>query len=518
MRGILDKVDELVRTVNLLLSPRRILLLAALCGGLIILGYMVFCLDIYRDVANCYAYYAREWGRGNWLSAPISFLPPLNIFLGGCLVRLGLEAYAAIILLAGFFYVMTIFPLYDILRRFTADKTAAFGCLLYILAPKIIRSAGMGLLEATRDFFLVLALCLLFKIKDAPRKWLLALLFGGALGLLSLSRGEGIVFALLLLAFLPAVLLYRAPRNAAYFFRGPVLLSLIALGGFLLTVSPRLAENWRNTGYPVLDARSVDLLKKFPGANSLFQDRRDALWPEKVEEPFERAEAYRSYGAVEKLGKIRKDFIRGAYEVYFLFAVIGLVLLIRRRSWRYEYSVLILTILLILPVYFTVMSAYRYYLFTIPLLMVFTLAGMGWALELPGRIRLKGFASILLVFMLAAQVINGMTMIFKDPVEHRFGMWLRENRQQLPGGKTPGPWLIHAEGISEVVYWAGADKRYEFGQPMEPLSRVDGFHLLVVESQNDEILILRARKDLQKIPHPFEDEYRLFGKIAAVKN
>lgn len=505
-----EKVNRLVQEIDQFLSPGRILTLGVVSGGLMILAYMLFCFDIYRDVA-CYAYYAREWGRGNWMSAPISSLPPLNIFLGGCLARPGLEAYSAIVLLAGLFYLMTVFPLFGILKRFVPGKMAAYGCLLYLLAPKVIRSAGMGLLEMTRDFFLVLSLYLLFKIKDAPRKWLPAACFGGALGLLSLSRGESIVFALLLLVFLPFVLLYRVNINTAYFFRAPVVSTAIAAFVFLLAVSPRLAENYRNTGYPVLDARSIDIVSKVPGISSLFQDRRKELWEEQVIEAVITEEAYKSFGIVEKLSKIRQDLIRGAYEVYLFFAVIGMILLLRRRSWRYEYTIFLLVILLILPAYFATISAYRYYLFTIPLLMVFTVIGMNWALERLERIRLKGTALLFFAGVLALQAVNGMEMVFKKPDEYRFGMWLRENRKPLPGEGGSSRLTIHAYDLPEAVYWADGRRRYEFSQPMAPLSQVTGFDLLIIhrEETNDAAMV-RAREDLREIEHPFSDEYLLF--------
>src|SRR5574344_2572491 len=86
----------LTERVNAWFSPLRILLLSLICGlsfGGLFLG---FNQDIYRDVANCYAWYAREFGRGYWNAVPLANLPPLNIFLAGLLVRCGMDAYRAL--------------------------------------------------------------------------------------------------------------------------------------------------------------------------------------------------------------------------------------------------------------------------------------------------------------------------------------------------------------------------------------------------------------------------------------
>jgi 4-amino-4-deoxy-L-arabinose transferase-like glycosyltransferase len=124
---------------------------------------LFFTPDIYRDVANCYAWYAREFGRGTWHDVPISFLPPLTICLAGPLVFLGIEAYAAVKMISLFFFALTLLPLYRLLEFMGEKKTAAWGCLLFIAAPRLLRYSGMALLEPVRDFFLVSAVCLLVK-------------------------------------------------------------------------------------------------------------------------------------------------------------------------------------------------------------------------------------------------------------------------------------------------------------------------------------------------------------------
>lgn len=114
----LDRLRSRIDRWNMLLTPGRLLGCATGSAVLFMLCYLLFCNDIYRDVAACYTYYAGEWSRGNWLSAPISALPPLTIFAAGLLARTGLEIYSAVILLSALFYILMIFPLYGLLLRF----------------------------------------------------------------------------------------------------------------------------------------------------------------------------------------------------------------------------------------------------------------------------------------------------------------------------------------------------------------------------------------------------------------
>ena len=71
-------------------------------------------------------------------------------------------------LVSGFFFVATLWPLRSLLRGFLGDRAAVWGCLLYVLTPKLIRFAGSGLLESGRNFFFTAALALLFSYLRAP--------------------------------------------------------------------------------------------------------------------------------------------------------------------------------------------------------------------------------------------------------------------------------------------------------------------------------------------------------------
>ncbi len=100
------------------LTANRILLLSVLVAGLWGLYFIFFNGSLFRDVATCYAWYAREFSRGVWDSQGIAELPPFTIFVGGLLAKTGIETFRGLVLLSVFCYVMTIVPLYYLLQGF----------------------------------------------------------------------------------------------------------------------------------------------------------------------------------------------------------------------------------------------------------------------------------------------------------------------------------------------------------------------------------------------------------------
>ncbi|MBP5182866.1 MAG: glycosyltransferase family 39 protein, partial [Lentisphaeria bacterium] len=193
------KQERSARTVSRLFSERNVFILCIVIFLVHCVISLFFTPDIYRDVARCYAWYARELGRGTWHAVPISFLPPLTIFLAGSLSFLGLEAYAALKTVSLLFFALTLLPLYRLLKLLGEEKGASWGCLLFIAAPRLLRYSGMALLEPVRDFFLVSAVCLLVKGWKKGVTLTDSLLLGASLGFMSLARSEGMVFAFFLL-------------------------------------------------------------------------------------------------------------------------------------------------------------------------------------------------------------------------------------------------------------------------------------------------------------------------------
>ena len=106
--------------------------------------------DMYRDVAGVYAYYTREIGTGNWSAGWVGRVPMLHILLSGILALTGFEAYTATIMISSAFYILTLFPLRRLLERYLSPQQAAWGCLLFIFAPKVIRFSISGVLVSSQ--------------------------------------------------------------------------------------------------------------------------------------------------------------------------------------------------------------------------------------------------------------------------------------------------------------------------------------------------------------------------------
>ena len=99
----LKKTDDFVARITTCasscLTPGRILfflILYLLCHAVISL---FFNFQLFRDVGGVYAWYAAEAGRGVWWDVPLSKIPVFNVFLGGLLVRCGIDAYTSLIIL-----------------------------------------------------------------------------------------------------------------------------------------------------------------------------------------------------------------------------------------------------------------------------------------------------------------------------------------------------------------------------------------------------------------------------------
>ena len=498
----------------------------ALCG-VIFLAHCVISLfftpDIYRDVAGCYAWYAREFGRGTWHDVPISFLPPLTICLAGPLVFLGVEAYAAVKALSLFFFALTLLPLYRLLELMDEKKAAPWGCLLFIAAPRLLRYSGMALLEPVRDFFLVSAICLLIKGWKKGIDLTDSLLLGASLGLMSLARGEGAVLAFFILCarcYVP-----KSDRPLRTFARS-VLPAVLMMAAVLL---PTIAKNYSFTGYPVIDQRMNSILAHCPVVNRWFEAKKfsveklvesgwlriDDAVPQqgsaaekanrkagKEENEFSADDAAgRLSPPLERLMLLPQKMVRGGYEFYMCVALLGLLVLIVRRKWRAEHSFLLgfcaLTPLAF--VFFSVSS--RYFIFFIPLLMVFTLNGFAFLWEQAGRYRLRPAAILVLTGLLAAQLFNPWSYMTRHDggESRRLAEFIKANRKRF-NPLNRSKLILH--GSSEVTYYCDEARLLEYPQRPDPFETVKGFDLLVLASRKPEAAVCAGRKDLCQVASP----------------
>lgn len=515
------------------------LIAAVLVGAAISLTHLIFFTGIaYRDTANVYAAMLRTLVSGAYAEAVHPAIPLLNVFLARIFTLFGMAPDRAMSAVSCIFYVATIPFVYLLLKCFLPDEPSAFGAVLFACAPKIIRFSCAGLLDSGKIFFMVAALyCSARLIRERFRSCGTAVGFGLALGGLSLVRSEAIGNACMLFGCTALFWLWAAWREKRVL---PVLPMLTAIAAWAAALLSRAWINWRFCGQFIYDARVNTKL------NQIF-----SAIPHTSEPSVE------SVGAGESAAKgtnvlpdclevIRKNIV-GNYELYFGFAVAGVVLLIlaaygRRYDasrahasdahspthylwpdrivpdfvkWDPFFSVLIVSVAFNAVIFMlSRLHAYRYFLMNIPLFMVFTVMACWWfwrwAVKLLPRPLLRvGIAAV--VVILAFQIQNGIDDLFSD-----------DALAPARSGQAAGEIMRAENPDGRVFFWYAAIEWYYSGMkravPIEtpkPDSRTfAGFDYFLIRKDEDVFLSnAEARDDLREIPLAEESTVRLFRRI-----
>ena len=278
----------------------------------------------------------------------------MPITLAGFLAYCGVEAVKALTLAAGVFYLATCFPLRRLLERYVSPLAAAWGCVLYVCAPKLIRFYCAPLLDSAKTFFLIAAVLYFLRSTEEP-KAKNAILLGVSAGLLAAARGEGILLTAAMLAgYLFFVLIFR--RNAAWKKQFAALITAVICAIAVLT--PFCAMNYSKSGYFVTDARIAYVI----------QSKLAPAAPQAT--AAEKATNFVTYSndlsEKKTLSHDISSFIRGSYELYLILALLGMPLIIKKREWRSDYWLLIGLTAMQCVIYMATVSSQRYYLFLIP--------------------------------------------------------------------------------------------------------------------------------------------------------
>ena len=474
-------------------DEKLIFRLAVGAGLLISLFSIVFIHDMYRDSAGVYAYAARELAAGNFAEGWESRVPMLNILLSAGLSVCGLEAFRATVVISCLFYWLTVFPLRRFLEQFLTPLQAAWGCLFFVTAPKIIRYSVSGLIDSSRYFFLIAALYLLFKLREKT-KYGDAVLFGLTLAGLSVSRGEELVFAVGLWLALILLPLLKSPGTFRSELKPRLAALLLAGAVFLLGIAPFCAVNAHYTGFFITDVRIAQAVLPAPPAEKRPPARK--FW-----------NSHRAQTTQGRLREVAYDTSRGAYEPFGILALIGTLALLIKRRWRWEYTLLWGLYLVHAGLYFKVGSTYRYHIYLIPLFMPFTITGLLFFLDvyellkLPEKLRnaVTWAAAAGLLVLLGGQVLNGLQC-----VTDRKDVWIKEvagiirewGRTHVPGRKV----RVAATGLPVAVYWSEGFPVFGYKRGPGSLKETTDFDLLLInENLLDEIA---GRTDLEPVPVP----------------
>lgn len=506
----------------------RILLIASLLTGFVLtLLHAFFSVDMYRDSANVYSAMARSLAAGDFSSAFHPGIPSLNVLLSGIFSFFGMAPERALSLVSGLFYAGTVPFLFLLLKEFLPQRAAAWGALLFVCAPKIIRFSCSAVIDSGKIFFLVAGLFFLHKmIREEFRSPRTGIAFGLALGGLSLARSEGVGVAglLALSAAVYFVIRWRRDRKTP---------SLLPAAGaavcWSLCLFFRVALMRAATGEFVFDSRiEGGLVRMWDGVTSSVSALFSAPAASAAVPVVPAVPMPSPAPRVSWLDLVNQN-IRGGYELYLIFAAVGLILFILAARWKgccslfpgkkfpfelkwdgFFYVLLLVVLGNALIFKASDIAAYRYFLLDIPLLMVFTVTGFAWLWSwcekfFPRRILCIAAACVLLL-----QVFNGATYFFSD-----------ESRRQYACGRKIAA-LLHAETNPGRVWFGNACVEWYYSGmrrawPIEtaapdPRTFADFDYVLWGKCESG-VEILASRSDLREIPLHNNATVRLFRKI-----
>ncbi len=485
-------------------NKKWILGLAITLACLISILHIFFCFDVYDDIAACYAMMTRAFADGDWYNAFALHLPILSTTLGGLLSYCGLGPFRALLVVSCLFYIASIPVLYYVLKYFLKrEDYAAWGCVLYVLAPKIIRFSCTGLLNPAKNFFVIAAIALI--LASVKRlKWLNSLLMGIVLAGLALARAETLIFLpLLVLWYVYFIFIDKKielkKRLIKIFLHCMVITTM-----FFICVSPRLYQSYKTVGVPFLDMRQANYLcKVLPFTQTEYKDKLFITAERKTVIPDTKSKRgwAMTWQGVE-------CFTRGAYTPYLLLALLGIFLWWRKKEDRAEGLILFSVIALNVVVLINISNSVRYYTITLIMFLPFTFIGLKfiWDLLISYKKLFKPVLIIALSVVAVLQIINGAKQAInhKYDYEYKTGFWIEANKNKFSSSKAR---IIVAASQPQYALWADAvwlnicDNKIQFAEQLGEMREAD---FIVLEyDQHDIIEILKKQKGFKLLKQQY---------------
>jgi len=490
-------------------DKNKILALAIIMACLISLLHIFFCFDVYDDIAACYAPMVRAFADADWRNAFCIDLPILSTTMAGVLNVCGLEPFRALVVISCLFYIASIFPLYYILKYFLKrGDHAAWGCVLYVLANKIIRFSCTGLLNPAKNFFIIAAIALI--LASAKRlKWKNSLLLGIVLAGLALARAETLIF-------LPLLVLWYAYfifKNKELLLKKRLTLillhCLVITTMFFICVSPRLYQSYKIIGVPVLDIRQANYVCSIiPFEQSTYKNKLFVIAERKTIIP-----STKSKSGLEMTWQGVECFTRGAYTPYLILALLGIFLWWRKKKDRPEAFMLFSIIALNIAVLITISNSVRYYTITLIMFLPFTFMGLKFICELLVNYK-KFFKPILIILFFAAavyQISNGAKKAIKRKYDYEYksGIWINVNKDKFckPSNKR----ILIASSQPQYALWADAKwlgisgHKIQFAEQLSEINEAD--FVVLEDDQQDAIAILKSKKRFKLLEQQYPEVF-----------
>jgi hypothetical protein len=475
--------------------------------------HIFFSFDIYDDIAAWYAPMVRVFAEGDWSNAFVPAVPIFSTSLAGLLGYLGIGPFRALVVISCLFYVASIPILYYILKYFLKrEDYAAWGCMLYVVAPKIIRFSCTGLLNPAKNFFIIAAIALILASIKRP-KWINTLLLGIVLAGLALARAETIIFLPLLVLWYAYFIFIDKKVELKKRLIRIFLHCLVITIMFFICVSPRLYQSYKVIGVPILDMRQARYVcMVLPFTQKKHQDKLYILAERKTIMP-----DTKSKRGWAKTWKGVECFTRGAYTPYLILALLGICLWWKKKKDRAEAFMLFSVIVINTAVLITVSNSVRYYTITLIMLLPFTFIGFKfiWDILLSYKKFLKPVLVIAFAAVAVLQIINGAQKAIKRKYDYEYktGFFIQANKDKFYTSKSR---IIVAATQSQYSLWADAvwmnisDNKIQFTEQLPDIKKAD---FVVLESdQREAIEILKQQKEFKLLEqqHP---EVLIFAKL-----
>jgi hypothetical protein len=433
----------------------KIFLTSAGIAVFVSLIHILFCVDVYDDISNYYGPITTAFGRSDWAMAFCPKVPVFNTTLAGLLVKCGMHPFSALVTVSCVFYCLGIPFVYLFAKAFLKRSDfAAMTCLLYVLAPKIIRYSCTGLLNSSRNTLALAAVVILLYFRKKPAWWK-TLALGAATAFLALARGEAIVFAPLFGLWLGYLIFEQNKFKFNRKFIGTLVGHwIVLLGMFVICVSPRMVQMYHDTGAPVLDIRQAYHINKVLGREVERQPDQIILPLEGIKHPVRQPLTDIIIQGVD-------CFVNGAYIPYLLLAILGIIVLARKKELRRTEPLLLLSVIIFNAATFILLvNSVRYYTINLLMLLPFTFIGLRfiWDFLISTKYsrQLKIAGLLILAGVAIAQIINGMAKVIKtkNRYEYNSGVYILNEAKKLK--LSSGRDLKVASPKSQYAFWSNA--------------------------------------------------------------
>jgi hypothetical protein len=433
--------------------PSSHILLLLLALAFVLRVFLVFFPEVIYNDGTEYVRSAKLILSGNWGESRAQPLYPVLIALASFFIsNLELAGIWVSVILG----TLVILPVFYLGREIFDEKVGILSGLFAVVHPFLYRYSGSVLTESTYHF--LFATSVLFGWNAFNRGGFYRIFLLGLFTTLAyLARPEAIG---ILLVFSAWTLFFNPPGGERGLAKKTVMI-LMTLITFFAFSSPYLMGIRRDTGRWSISKKavlSVGSLSKEEDAPSFGKPRgkKGLTFSSLIKHPVP-VMGRMGTGFLSSLYK----FIQGLNPILFLLAVVGWVLLLRRKYfslWKGNFFILSYLIFyfgIVFPLFFI---SRRYASQMVPLSLPWAAFGFlgltEWLSERWGkRVLMKRFSVVLLVFVLIGLFIQGRVTHSRERrfIQKEVGLWMKEN---LPSGSKVMSRLPQEAFYAELA-WVG---------------------------------------------------------------